>query len=268
MGMALLNDIERKLRVEYESILANVDPPDWAYQYAPAIPFVGNGYGAGNRSKVLVYSSAENLTYTRALKEVPLWMQPENQIIRSRIEHYERGGTCVHIQPIDNGSLLKAARHSLTQVALKGSFSIDSPQAFLDQIAVANPGKFSVDAKRNEDYAGVGTPWHASAPFIAVDIRVLDPDIIIIPKTILNTLRSEPLELELLKAGRTIIPNYQITAGTINRLIKRQLRNSSVPRKRSIVDDWPLAPGWQKLDMSPYLHWLDAIAINWIETRP
>lgn len=263
-----LNLWERDLKAQYESVLAGAKCPDWAYPFAPPIPFVGKGYGENGRSKVLVYASAENLTYSKKLKEVPLWLRPDNQIIRSRIDHRERGGTCVHIQPIDNGSLLKAARHSLSQVVDDGSFTIYSPQAFLDQIAVANPGKFSVDSERNEDYAGDGTPWLASRPFITVDLRVLDPDIIIIPRTILNTLRSEPVDLELSRPGRTIIPNYQITTGTINRLIKRQLRKSAAPMRTSLVDQWPLAPGWQKLDMAAYLHWLDAVAYDWIEPRP
>lgn len=263
-----LNLWERDLQAEYEAVLAKTEHPAWAYPYAPPIPFVGKGYGENGRSKVLVYASAENLTYTKKLKEVPPWLQPDNQIIRSRIDHRERGGTCVHIQPIDNGSLLKAARHSLSQVTFNGSFTVDSPEAFLDQIAVANPGKFSVDAERNEDYAGDGTPWLASRPFMAVDLRVLDPDIIVIPRTILNTLRSEPVHLDLSRSGRTIVPNYQITAGTINRLINRQLRKSAAPKRTSVVDQWPLAPGWQKLDMAAYLCWLDAVAFDWIEPRP
>jgi len=216
----------------------------------------------------LVYASAENLTYTKKLKDVPLWLQPDNQTIRSRIDHLERGGTYVHIQPIDNGSLLKAARHSLSQIEVAGSFTCDSPEAFLNQIAVANPGKFSIDSQRNVDYASDGSPWLASRPFITIDLRVLDPDIIIIPRTILRTLRSEPMGMDFSRSGRTIIPNYQITTGTINRTIKRQLRKNSAPVVRSIVDHWQVAQGWEKLDMTAYLHWLDAVAVHWVEAPP
>lgn len=262
-----LNAYERDLKAAYEEVLATTEHPDWAYPYTPPIPFVGSGYGEDGRSKVLVYASAENLTYTKKQKVVPLWLQPKNQILRSRIVHHVHGGTCIHIQPVDNGSLLKAARHSLNQVEVAGAFAVDSPKSFLGQVAVANAGKFSVNAQRNVDYAGDGTPWVASMPFIRIDLHVLNPDIIIIPRSILNTLRTEPLDLDMSGEGRTIIPNYQITAGTINRHIKRQLRKTSVQRRISAVEDWQLTSGWQKLDMGSYLHWLDAVAIHWIEPR-
>ena len=58
-------------------------------------------------------------------------------------------------------------------------------------------------------------------------------------------------------------PIYQITAGTINRLIKRQLTATEVPKMKSPVEDWPLFG--KKLDMSSYLHWMDAVAAHWIE---
>lgn len=213
--------------------------PEWAYQFAPSIPFVGDDYGRNGRPKVLIYASAENLTYTRNQK-VEIWLQPKNQMIRSRVFHSVKHGTNIHIQPIDNGSLLKAARHSLEQVVPKGKFSTESPEIFLDQVAVANPDKFSVDSMNNKNYAGQKTPWLASKPFIEIDLEILDPDIIIIPKTILATLGKRPMNLNFTRPERTIIPNYQITAGTINRTIKPQLERSSVPKKRSLVEDWPL----------------------------
>lgn len=148
------------------------------------------------------------------------------------------------------------------------AFDTDTPQAFLEQVAVANPGKFSkfnLKAKNNKDYAGDGTPWLASKPYIGIDLEVLDPDIIIIPRTIRDTLKKPPVNLDLTRKGRVIMPNYQITAGTINRTIKPQLKKLQVPKKRSIVEDWPLDTGWEKLDMSAYLHWLDAVASKWIE---
>lgn len=221
MGMDdLLNDKERSLLQAYEDLGRKA--PEWAYPFAPPIPFVGKGYGVDSRSKVLIYASAENLRYTKKFKDDG-WLNPENQMIRSRVHHHERGATFVHMQPINNGSLLKAARHSLEQVWYQGSFSTDSPENFLDQVAVANPGKFSVNAESNIDYAGQRTPWLASKSFIEADLKILDPDIIIIPNTILRTLGKGPVGLSLTRPGRTIIPNYQITTRTINCTIKPKL---------------------------------------------
>ena len=154
-----LNNREQELLREYKRLFTK--PPEWAYPFAPPIPFVGADYGEG-RSKVLIYASAENLTYTRKQSAASPWLSSEHQMLRSRCVHACNKGTCVHIQPIDNGSLLKAARHSLEQVKYQGAFDAASPEVLLEQVAVANPGKCSVDAKNNKDYAGDGTPWSAS----------------------------------------------------------------------------------------------------------
>lgn len=114
MGMddILKNPKEHELLARYTKLhdqFKNENPglvaPKWAYHFAPPIPFVGASYGEG-RAKVLIYASAENLTYTRKPKGDRPWLLPENQMIRSRKYNACLGGTSVHIQPINNGSLL------------------------------------------------------------------------------------------------------------------------------------------------------------------
>ena len=215
---------------------------------------------------MLIYASAENLSYTRRLKEIPVWLTATSQMFRARIDHSMRGGTNVHIQPIDNGSLLKAARHALTHIKHQGTFSTSSPEAFLNEVAVANPGKFSINTKQNKDYAGDGTPWLASKAFIQADLALLQPDIIIIPRTIRYALRGEPVNLDLAAPGRKIAPNYQITTGTINRLIKPKLKSTGLQKNPSPVDHWQIDPKWKRLDMSAYIQWLDEVAVQWVES--
>lgn len=263
MGVdVVLNTYERALLSEYERRYSGT--PTWAYPFAPPIPFVGDSYGTAGRAKVLIYASAENLTYSRKPNvDLPMLL-PENQMIRSRYDHAVRGGTCVHIQPIDNGSLLLAGRHALTHIRHQGTFSTSSPEAFLNEIAVANPGKFSINAIQNRDYAGDGTPWLASKTFIQADLALLEPDIIILPRTILGALRSEPVNLDIRHTGRTIAPNYQITARTINLHIKPKLNNPEGKTDNLGYRTWKVP---RSLDMTAYLRWLDIVAIDWIEPR-
>lgn len=263
---ALLSEYRKELATYREQNNGRV-APEWAYQYQPPIPWVGDGYETPGRPKVLIYASAENLTYTKKYEknpdEKPSYLKGDDQMLRSRICHTEYRGTHSHIQPINNASLLIAARHALTGIDHEGVFSLGSPETFLDEVAVANPGKFSINAQTNKDYAGDGTPWLASKPFIEIDLAVLDPDIIIVPRTIRDTLAKNPVGLNLSAKERIIAPNYQITARTINKHIRSQLQSIGSTKKPSPVDHWKVSSG--RLDMATYLHWLDEVAVHWVE---
>ena len=117
----LLNDKERSLLQKYEGLFQQA--PEWAYPIAPPIPFVGEQYKKEGRAGVLIYASAENLGYTwnndqptlsaweRSIvehaDEWPWFQDQQSRILRSRIMQERYRGTHVHIEPINNGGLLK-----------------------------------------------------------------------------------------------------------------------------------------------------------------
>lgn len=207
-----LNPLEAKLLAAYKKQF-NVSP-DWAYPVAPPIPFVGDHYPA-NGGGVLIYASAENLGYTwdatsstvegwkhhlnRKAIEWPWFENDLSQMVRGRMMLKREGGTRIHIEPINNGGLLKVARHILQYACPTKRFS-EEPVAFLQQIAVANPGKFSIrpndgETAVNYDYAG---PKHwkkfqEQIQYIAADLSALEPLVLIVPTTILRSLRRSGL---------------------------------------------------------------------------
>jgi hypothetical protein len=281
MGMdAALNPLEQQLIEGYKKLFKKC--PDWAYPVAPAIPFVGNNYpmeGGG----VLVYASAENLSYTwpkgeqawneamwqQQLPNVRPWFDPDKDpMLRSRnMLAVSPGTTKVHIEPINNGSLLLAANHALKCAKLNQP-EWSSATEFLDHIAVANPGKFSIRSSRNEDYAGNNCPccWAPSIPFIQNDLMLLRPSVIIAPKSVVESLRHQSIGIDLNVANCKLLPNYQITRGTINRQIKKQLKDLGAPAPAPLnKPDWPLSRGAEKWGMENYLQWIDLVASKWMQ---
>ena len=144
--------------------LFDASRPQWAYKgIAPAIPYIGRTYGQLGLN-VLVYASAENLASDQNYRNWIKGRIREEQLLRSYLSlDADPGSTDISIEPIKNGSLLKAARHALHMMRPESKFSLDAPASFLDEIAVANPGKFSVEPdsegtgankRKNLDYAG------------------------------------------------------------------------------------------------------------------
>lgn len=175
------------------------------------------------------------------------------------------GTTCVHIEPINNGTLLLAANHALGR-AIPDWRGCSSSAEFLDHIAVANPGKFSIRSSRNEDYAGRSCPccWAPSAPFIRIDIELLRPSVIIVPKSVVQSLRHQSIGIDLHALNCRVLPIYQITRGTINRQIRKQLNGLGAQAPAPLnKPNWTLSRGAENWGMECYLQWIDLVASEW-----
>lgn len=256
--------------------------PDWAFPVAPPIPFVGDHYPK-NGGGVLVYASAENLGYTwpKGMREwdLEIWQthiglkseawpwfrSAERQMCRSRLMYKDGSkGNLVHIEPINNGSLLLAARHAISTLKLAPDLPNNATQ-LLRHIAVANPGKFSIRSMANSDYASKPRFWPDSLPYIQHDMSVLDPAIVILPKTILATLWTQSPSLKELFKRRTLLPNYQITALMIRRNIRPILIRKGATEPSPFNNPaWPLTRGAERWGMEYYLQWLDVVAKDWV----
>lgn len=256
--------VDDLLKDRYSKVLSDQRFPKWSFEVPPAIPFVGNQFKHAPK-RVLVYASAENLNHKDQV--VNLLSLPD-PMLRSRWFLAERrrsdpDSTFVHINPIDNSSLLLAARHALHRLDPNLAFATDKPSSFLDQIAVANPGKFSIDPlkinasrSRNHDYANDPGKFEEMRRYILADLDVLTPDIVIVPRTIARTLRRlvQPIDVA---QGRKTIEIYQVSPQAINCHIKRQIANVNWDSRDLPYANWKVTDG--RLKMEPYLQWLDML---------
>ncbi len=181
--------------------------PEWAFQIAPAIPFVGQEFGQGSVPQVLIYASAENLSYIWEKDHTHLdWLKDEeSQMRRSRLYNEANHGTNIHIGPVNDRTQLKVARHILECLRPSSRFDAVSPENFLEQIAVANPGKYSVFSPTNKDYPKDLKKFREMVPYIRADLDVLCPAILIVPRTIFNTLRHTALKDRLAEVPTVVL---------------------------------------------------------------
>lgn len=219
-----------KLKLEYKEILKKENgQPTWAYHkksspkqlIMPTIPFVGKNYFEQPK-KVLLYASAENLSYytksedyldddDKAINRHRLFF--DNSFINDECVFYPN----VHIAPIDDGRLAVAAYYLLHK---KYDFPKCTPKELYEKICFANYGKFSAETNSNKDYASDNKKLSASKEYISLDLKTLNPDVIIMVKSMLN----QGKQRQVLKSfGLTfdILPIYQITPTTINCYIQK-----------------------------------------------
>ena len=179
--------LERYMEIYFEN-----KQPEGMFTLRPGIPFVGNKY-SDTTPKVLSYASAENLSYAYDENLQPndseIHQLDNKQFNRARYfyGHYKGYFPFVHIEPFNNGSQLFITRHILTKLGYVDKFS-NTPYDFIEQISVANPGKFSIAKKPSKDYASDKNRMVYSIDYIKEDLINLKPEIIILPKTVFNTI--------------------------------------------------------------------------------
>lgn len=233
----------------------------------PAIPFVGTHYGRNNLGKVLVYGSSENLNFkfdkeamepTRNRTEYSRWRTGEH---KGQVQSKGNWFPWVHMTPVSDGTLLTAARY-LIQLFEKPGFFL-TPAEFIEQIAVCNYGKFSLNGNRNRDYASSPKPLAVSDDYVKVDLRILRPDIIIVPRSIhrhaLHRILSDHDTITVPHAQPTIWGIYQTNRRVINTHITRQLKKAAWPADKERTgweNEW-LAKVLDGTPMGRYLDWLD-----------
>ena len=180
---------QQTLLKAYQNLFNEGHVPNWAVRkksnpeefVPPAIPFVGKNY---DDLKVLVYASAENLTYYNSYQEY----LDNNQFafIRSKYFFDKKNSffPYVHIEPVNNGSLVLVTGYILNKLK---NIHFSSPIDLADKVAFANFGKFSIETKgKNVDYAKNYSFLEPSIPYVKKDLEILKPNIVIIPKTIYN----------------------------------------------------------------------------------
>lgn len=202
MGVDDRSALIEALAQSYETEYRKGGAPQWAFEgILPAIPYIGERFHEATQ-KVLIYASAENLAgdpqHIDGLRALPMNQQLRRSYDRTPRPHEDQN---VHIEPINNGALLKVARHILSYMPMAEAFESGSSKAFLEQVVVANPGKFSVDPskldrkeRKNLDYAGDSDKFDVQRSYLEADFKHLRPRIVILPRKVFESLRSAGLE--------------------------------------------------------------------------
>lgn len=243
----------KNLKQSYRDIISKKgDSPEWAvHKYTEpeklvscAIPFVGKNYFDNNNIKILVYASAEVLSdYAIGNENGRPWLEnDETALNRHRvffddISKEKNGFPNIHIQPMNDGALFTAVLYSAIKMKIVPEDICI--RDFYEKIAVANYCKYTKESEKqynyrvnskaegeeaNEDYTKFSTRvarkyLEESHPYLEAEMSVLQPDYVIIPKTLYETNKNF---FDKIAVGAKIIPIYQINAGNINRIISKK----------------------------------------------
>ena len=245
-----MNSLEIDLLNKYKEILQKEGYPDWAFELYPAMPFVGNNYIKMDK-KILLYGSAENLGYLwDAYIKKDTWISKigDDGFARNRYkfdndknknDFFPYGA--FHMQPILDGSLLTVAKFITEKKTPKINFS-DNTYEFIEQIAIGNIAKFSIKSKDNVDYPPKNKKkLLRSYSYIYEEIKLLKPDIIILPVTIYYKFKNQLSEiLTQINLRTEIIGIYQVNPQAINNSIKTYLNENEL--------------NYTDIELSPVIH--------------
>lgn len=235
--------MEKELLEAYRRIFAErKNEPDWAVKKHTSsceseelvhctIPFIGKAYSE-QKTKILIYASAENLRgYDGYLDNDEEAVNRHRNFFNDSSKR-DRFFPNVHIQPFDNGYLTIIALY----IYLKKCQNIEQmkPAEFLERISFANYGKYTIESSTNTDYAKDPKKLAASHEYIAQDLKILRPDVIVMPGTIYHTDRDF---VDRHKGNAEIIPIYQINDRNINFRISRYAP-ADINNLHSVVFDW------------------------------
>ncbi|MHA2064212.1 MAG: hypothetical protein ACXABY_07510 [Candidatus Thorarchaeota archaeon] len=157
--------------------------PKWAWQFKPPVPLVGHNYKPGKG--LLIYASAENLAWL-SKTTAPERFRTEDAWNRYRVVYEQDGRDSddffpdVGIQPVTDGGLFAAGLFVAEKVGLQKRAR---PRSFLETIAVSNWCKFSIEPA-SQDYVADVKKLTASLPFVVGELALLQPAVVIIPKTV------------------------------------------------------------------------------------
>lgn len=214
--------------------------------FPPSIPFIGRNYSQAPK-KIALYASAENLAhYERKPETVPEFLCDERAWNRHReanLKGWDHFFPRLHIGPVENGSLLCAV------LFIFNNLNPDFPKEtylFLENLVVGNVGKFSVagdktkEKNTNHDYAGNINYLEISLPFFKMDLQELQPEILILPKSMYAHQKVMELVSKVLPRV-TIFSVPQFNSTVVNTHLKRNQKAGlqlAAKWKGTTLDEW------------------------------
>lgn len=182
------NSFEQKLSQEYQKCW-QAEKPTWTYNIIPAIPVVGDKLNDMD-IRVLSYASSENISKRYACELEAL--NENEQLHRGRSEEFDEKYPLFrysHITPFNRGDqfIITWFLLSLEYKIFINSFS-NTAMDFAEQIAVSNTVKFTVE--RNSKQPNIDPNekkcFEDSVPYLINDFKIIEPDVVIIPRTRFN----------------------------------------------------------------------------------
>lgn len=259
--------IQQDLLMTYEK-LHEENCPEWAVHkrnsedfIKPTIPFVGKHYFEQEK-KILVYASAENLAaYWKGNTKHWLgdWLDDDSQAENRHRKCFDDSSSkadqffpYVHIGPMNNGCLATAAYYIATKLRRTEN---SSPRDFYESVAFGNFCKYSIETdwqrnirtkvgatgkKENRDYTQFKVreareKIEVSIPFLKADIEILEPDVIIVPKTLYDICKTS---FDNARGETEIIPIYQINTRVINGIIATRYSCYDIDRLPVSIKTW------------------------------
>lgn len=241
----------------YSNLYHQMGAPEWAARnrrngeaIVPSIPFIGRDYLSAS-TKIAIYASAENLTYyekssgDNALLETEFAWNRHRTLFEWWLKNEER---CffpkVHIAPVENGGLICAALFLCKQLGLEWH---SIPHEFLEKLAVANVGKYSIATigskqKHNVDYSKNFSKLEFSMPFFKAELEILKPNVLILPRTIYSHSQIKQLIGGAIPSAR-VIGVLQCNARNINIHLKN-VKVQAIKLKAELENSFPLLVDW------------------------
>jgi len=260
------NTLEETMINRYIDIYSKNDKPTGMINLPPAIPFIGRKY-QNMSPKIISYASAENLSdyYDSELKPNDSklhQLETREKFNRSRYFYSNHSSEFphIHIEPFNNGTQLLITRHILSKLGYNQSFGM-KPYDFIEQISVANPGKFSVISKSNQDYASDKIKLSYSIEYIREDLKFLKPNIIILPRTVFNTVNKisnwKCLLREAKMSTAIFVKIYQVSF--YNNFRIRKAVQDLLPSTLNEYEygEWLDLLDCSQIDIDSYLSWIE-----------
>lgn len=242
--MRYSNSIQ-ELIFEYDKLYKD-DPPAWRRKpewIVPTIPFVGSKY-AESKCRVAFYASTEYLathvsgnnrewdgllkSFNRHRESFEAWKAEKNTFFPQ-----------IHMQPVSDGGLLCAVLFILFKKL--GVEKEIQPEELLEELVAANVCKFTDES--SDDYCPKSaTKRKASIPYLKFDLEILQPEIIIIPKTIIQHNHIRDVVNDSCKSLKFTIPIYQFAKramGSVSNYAERGLT-----LKKELIEQYPQLVKW------------------------
>lgn len=219
--------------------------PDWRrkpYWIVPTIPFIGEKYSQSS-PRMIVYASTEYLN-----SHVPGENQDWDNLLKSYNRHrdsFEKWKNQkktffpnIHMQPVTDGGLICATSYYLYK---KYGIKYQQPDELIEHIAIANVCKYTdVDSY---DYCPQNvSKRNYSIPLFELDLRTLNPEIIIIPRTIARHPSISDVIDTVCPNIKDVIQVNQFASRSVNQLTEYGDKGVSIlnelKKKHSHLSEW------------------------------
>ena len=221
--------------------------PEWAWDFAPSIPFIGKRYQPGKG--LLIYASAENLTWMLDDKreEYKRFFLGDLVWNRYRLQYDEMDNPKGHffpdigIQPVTNGGLLAAGLFIAQETGIPEE---NPPRCFLESIAASNWCKYTKLAKngnnKNSDYINKPKYTVKSLSYVVAELTALQPAAVLLPSNVWKDVASRQA-MRGASPSTLFMPAPQFSSTVINCNLDKYERGTRQLRKRfagHVLDSW------------------------------